>query len=79
MMMAEELQFKPIARFRALSEQDVLTAMDDPDPANAVTVEVNRLIEGYKHLYEEAPRTIQQFVPRWPIEVIALRLAKRDF
>jgi len=77
--MTEELQFKPIARFRALSEQDVLNAMGDPDPANPVTVEVNRLIAGYKHLHEEAPRTIQQFTPRWPIEVIALRLAKQHF
>lgn len=74
--MTKELPLKPIFRFRGLSEQDVLIALDDHTSMNPITLEVNRLIECYTYVYEENPEDILQFVPRWPIEAIALRLAK---
>jgi hypothetical protein len=37
----------PAPQFTGLTEAEVMAALDDPDPANPIAVEVARLIEGY--------------------------------
>jgi hypothetical protein len=43
--MTEPVEPKP--QFRSLAEDAVCAALQDPDPANSIAVEVARLIDGY--------------------------------
>ena len=52
--------------FRSLDEATLLKALANPDKTNSLTKEIARLIIGYV--------TNPSAVPRWPIEVLAVRL-----
>lgn len=72
---------EPEPQYRALSEADVLTALEDFDPENPVAQEVARLIAGYtenfrRHVAQRGsmPEAILRIKPRWPIEAVAMRL-----
>jgi hypothetical protein len=75
--MTEVIETRSI--FRDLTGEDVLTALDDSDPKNPVTVELNRLVEAYADSFSGRPNDILQFKPRWPIEIVALGFAERYF
>ena len=58
-----------------------MTALQDPDPANPIAVEVARLIAAYtsnfKHHVQRLgriPPDILHIKQRWPIEAVAMRL-----
>ena len=38
---------EPEPEFRSLTEGPLLAALDDPDPANPIAVEIARLVAGY--------------------------------
>jgi hypothetical protein len=72
---------EPKPEFRALSEAQVMQALDDPDPANPIAVEIARLVEGYAANFKEhverlgyMPADILRLKGRWPIEAVAMRL-----
>jgi hypothetical protein len=72
---------EPNPEYRALSEADVLAALDDSDPDNLVAKEVARLIAGYTENFcghtarlGHMPEAILRIKPRWPIEAVAMRL-----
>jgi len=72
---------EPKPEFRALAEAQVLQALDDPDPANPIAVEVARLIAGYTANFKahverlgHIPADILRLQGRWPIEAVAMRL-----
>jgi hypothetical protein len=81
--MIETVEPKP--EFRALAEHAVVAALQDPDPANAIAVEVARLIEGYTNNFQahvqwlgRIPSDILHIKPRWPIEAVAMRLVTAE-
>lgn len=72
---------EPKPEFRPLAESTVLAALDDPDPANPIAVEIARLVTAYtgnlrRHLERIGylPPEFLRVKPRWPIEVVAMRL-----
>jgi hypothetical protein len=72
---------EPKAEFRSLPEDAVVAALQDPDPANPVAVEVARLIAAYTNNFKRhverlgrVPPDILRIKPRWPIEAVAMRL-----
>ena len=72
---------EPKPEFQHLSEDAVLAALQDPDPANPIAVEVARLIAGYTANFQSlveglgyVPAAVLLLKPRWPIEAVALRL-----
>lgn len=75
--MTEPVAPKP--EFRSLTEDAVLTALRDPDPANPIAAEVARLLNGYTKNFDwhvrrmgGIPRDILRMKPRWPIEAVAM-------
>lgn len=71
----------PKPQFLALTEDAVLAALDDPDPANPIAVEIARLITAYANNFKNhverlgyIPTDILRVKPRWPIEAVAMRL-----
>jgi hypothetical protein len=77
--MTETVEPKP--EFRSLHEDAVVAALQDPDPANPIAVEVARLIDGYTRNVQahvqrlgRIPSDILRIKPRWPIEAVAMRL-----
>ena len=77
--MTETVEPKP--DFRSLSEDAVVAALQDPDPANPIAVEVARLIDGYTTNFHghvqrlgHIPSDLLRIKPRWPIEAVAMRL-----
>jgi hypothetical protein len=76
--MTETVEPKP--EFRSLPEAAVVAALQDPDPANPIAIEVARLIDGYtSNFYAHVrrighiPSDILRIKPRWPIEAVAPR------
>jgi len=72
---------EPKAEFRSLAEDAVVSALQDPDPANPIAVEVARLIAAYSNNFKRhverlgrVPPDILRIKPRWPIEGVAMRL-----
>ncbi len=72
---------EPKPEFRMLSDQEVRTALDDPDPNNPIACEVARLVHGYAKNFEafvhrtgRVPTDVMHVSPRWPIEAIAMQL-----
>jgi hypothetical protein len=72
---------EPKSKFRALSEDAVMKALEDTDAENPVAVEVARLITGYMGNFQREvkrlgymPSDILHIKPRWPIEAVAMRL-----
>lgn len=71
----------PLPEFTALSEAEVLRALDDPAAANPVANEVARLIAGYTENFKAHverlgyfPADILRVKPSSPIEAVAMRL-----
>lgn len=77
--MTETVEPKP--QFRALPEDAVVAALQDPDPANPIAIEVARLIAAYTSNFERhveklgrIPSDVLHIKGRWPIEAVAMRL-----
>ncbi len=71
----------PKPQFLSLTEQAVLAALDDPDPANPIACEIARLVTAYTRNIQDRverigyiPADILRVKPRWPIEVVAMQL-----
>jgi hypothetical protein len=71
----------PKAEFLSLTEAAVLAALDDPDPANPIAVEITRLFTAYANNFRDhverlwyIPADILRIKPRWPIEAVAMRM-----
>ena len=70
---------EPELKFRSLSEAVVLAALLDPDPENPISREVRRLAAFHAERMAremkngDCPETPRS---RWPIEEVALQLAK---
>ena len=69
------------SEFRGLEESSIVKALDDPDPANPIAVEVARLVEAYTQNFAEhvenlasLPASILRGKGTCPIEEIAMRL-----
>jgi hypothetical protein len=80
--MTETVEPKP--EFRSLSEDAVATAIEDPDPANPIAIEVTRLIAAYMDNFQRhvervghIPADILRIKPRWPIEAVAMYLTTK--
>jgi hypothetical protein len=65
----------------SLAEDTVLAALDDPDPANPIAMEIARLVSAYTNNFRHhanrlghIPADILRTKPRWPIEAVAMRL-----
>jgi len=72
---------EPKPEFQSLSAEAVAEALDDPDPANPVAIEVARLIAVYTENFSRhverlgyIPPHILHVKARWPIEAVAMRL-----
>jgi hypothetical protein len=70
--MTEIVERKP--EFRALAEDAVVAALQDPDPANRLAIEVARLLDGYTRNFQahvqglgRIPSDILRKKPRWHI------------
>jgi hypothetical protein len=77
--MTETVEPKP--EYRSLPEDAVVAALQDPDPANPIAIEVARLIDGYTRNFQahaqrlgRIPSDILRIKSRWPIEAVAMRL-----
>jgi len=71
----------PKPEFLSLTEDAVLFALDDPDPANLIACEIARLVTAYTRNFRGhverigyIPSDILRVKPRWPIEAVAMRL-----
>ena len=69
------------SEFRGLEESSIAQALEDPDPANPIAVEVARLVEAYTQNFAEhvenlgfLPASILRSKGTCPIEEIAMRL-----
>jgi hypothetical protein len=74
----------PKPEFLSLTENAVLAALDDPDPANPIAIEVARLVTAYTNNFAGhverlgyIPADILRVKPRWPIEADAMRLTTK--
>jgi hypothetical protein len=81
--MTEVVEPKP--EFQSMTEDTVLAALSDRKQKNPVAVEVARLITSYKenvllHVKRLGylPPHILRMKGRWPIEVVAMRLATEN-
>jgi hypothetical protein len=81
--MTETIEPKP--EFRSLSAEAITAALQDPDPANPIAIEVARLIDGYTSNFHahvqrlgRIPSAILSTKPRWPIEAIAMHLTTEE-
>jgi hypothetical protein len=81
--MTEPVEPKP--EYRTLAEDAVVAALQDPDPANPIAVEVARLIAAYTNNFKRQverlgriPSDILLIKPRWPIEAVAMRLTTEN-
>ena len=77
--MTEIVEPKP--QFRSIAEDAVLAAIDDPDPANPIAIEIARLVTAYTHNFRHhverlgyVPADVLRVKPRSPIEAVAMRL-----
>ena len=75
---------EPQAEFLSLTEHAVIAALNDPNPANPIAVEIARLIAAYSSNFLAhvkrlgyIPADILRMKPRWPIEAVAMRLTTR--
>lgn len=66
---------EPNPEFRELAEDAVVAALQDPDPANPIAIEVARLIDGYTNGFKQHVERLGRIPPdilhirgRWPIE-----------
>lgn len=71
----------PAPQFTSLTEAEVMAALNDPDPANPIAVEVARLISGYVENFRAhverlgyIPGTFLRLRPQTAIEAVAMRL-----
>jgi len=71
----------PGPQFLSVTEDAVLAALDDPDPANPIAVEIARLVTAYTSNFRDhvdrigyIPADVLRVKPRWPIEAVAMRL-----
>lgn len=62
----------------------MLAALDDPDPANPIAIEVTGLMTSYAENFREhvrrigyIPADILRVQPRWPTEAVAMRFTTR--
>lgn len=53
----------PKPEFLCLTEQAVLAALDDRDPANPITIEVARLVTGYTSNFRSHVERLGTFPP----------------
>ena len=67
--------------FHALSQDDVMDALDDTNPDNPIAVEVSRLMQGYLSNFTEhvekighIPPSILRSTGSCPIESVAMQL-----
>jgi hypothetical protein len=74
----------PKPEFLALTEQAVLAALDDPDPANPIAIEVARLMTAYTNNLRShverlgyIPADMLRVKPLWPIEAVAMSLTTK--
>jgi hypothetical protein len=74
----------PKPEFLSLTENAVLAALDDPDPANPIAIEIARLMTAYTNNFRShverlgyVPADILRVKPRWPIEAVAMRLTTK--
>ena len=75
----------PKPEFRATPEEAVIAALQDPDPANPIAIEVARLLDAYTRNFQahvqrlgRIPPDILHMKPRWPIEAVAMRLLTEE-
>lgn len=73
---------EPKPEFRSVTKEAVLAALDDPDPANPIAVEIARLVTAYTRNFRDhverigyIPAHLLRVKPRWPIEAVATSLA----
>ena len=73
----------PNPEFQSLSEAAVVSAVNGPDPAHPIAVEVGRLVAGYtvdfhRHLelFGHMPADVLSIKTYSPIEVVAMRLTQ---
>jgi hypothetical protein len=71
----------PAPQFTGLTEAEVMAALDDPNPANPIAVEISRLIAGYTENFRahverlgHIPDSFLRVKPQTAIEVVAMRL-----
>jgi hypothetical protein len=75
--MTETVAPKP--EFLSLTEQAVMAALDDPDPANPIAVEIQRLVTAYTRILGDHLERLG-YIPAeilrvtWPIEAVAMLL-----
>jgi hypothetical protein len=74
-------EITPHPQFLSVTERAALAALDDPDPANPIAVEIARLVTAYSDNFRRQverlgyiPADILRVKPRWPIEAVAMRL-----
>lgn len=77
---------EPAQKFKSLSEAVVLAALIDPDPENPISREVRRLTDAYAEKFQREIEKLGYVRPqvldaqaRWPIEAVAMRLARDAF
>jgi hypothetical protein len=73
---------KARAEFQTLSEETVLSALDNPESQNPTAIEVGRLVASFTRLLqqEQPPITVDPqkvIAVQCPIEAVALRLAAK--
>jgi hypothetical protein len=74
---------EPKPEFQSLSAEAVVEALEDPNPANPVVAEIERLIAAYTEDFSRHVERLGYIPPhilhvkvRWPIEAVAMRLTK---
>jgi len=77
--MSEIVEPKP--QFCYVTKDAVLAALDDPDPANPIAIEIAGLVTAYTSNFQDhvkrlgyIPADLLRVQPRWPIEAIAMSL-----
>jgi hypothetical protein len=72
---------EPKSEFRDLTEDAVVAALQDPDPANPIAIEVARLIAAYTRNFKQHVERLGRIPPdilhlkgSSPIEAVAMRL-----
>ena len=73
---------KTKAEFQTLSEETVLSALNNPESQNPTAIEVGRLVAGYTTILRRRSPPVttsaqQIIMPHFPIETVALRLASK--
>lgn len=80
--MTQIVEPKPI--YRALTEENVRSALNDPDKTNPIAIEIARLLEGYMANFQALVERLGYIPPhllhieaRSPIEKAAMDIAKQ--